>query len=104
MFKKKDIIIFFVIFAAAAVSFLFFFSNESGKRVKITENNKVVYEGSLSKNKKIELKSNTVLIENSKVKMQYSDCKNQICVHHKPISKKGESIICLPNRVTAEIE
>ena len=70
MFKKKDIIIFFVIFATAAVSFLFFFSNESGKIVKITENNKVVYEGSLSKNKKIELKSNTVLIENSKVKMQ----------------------------------
>ena len=104
MFKKKDIIIFFVIFATAAVSFLFFFSNESGKIVKITENNKVVYEGSLSKNKKIELKSNTVLIENSKVKMLYSDCKNQICVHHKPISKKGESIICLPNRVTAEIE
>ena len=104
MFKKKDIIIFFVIFAAAGGFFFFFFSNENGKRVKITENNKVVYEGSLSKNKKIELKSNTVLIENSKVKMQYSDCKNQICVHHKAIGKKGESIICLPNRVTAEIE
>mgnify|MGYP003504268919 CR=1 FL=1 len=30
--------------------------------------------------------------------------KNQVCVNSGKISKKGESIVCLPNKVTVEIE
>lgn len=35
--------------------------------------------------------------------MEEADCKDQICVHHKPISSAGESIICLPHRLVVEI-
>lgn len=37
------------------------------------------------------------------IAMEEADCKDQICVHHKPISSAGESIICLPHRLVVEI-
>jgi len=38
--------------------------------------------------------TNTVQIENGKVKMAAANCPDQICVHQKAISRNGESIIC----------
>ena len=46
--------------------------------------------------------TNTVQIENGKVKMAAANCPDQICVHQKAISRNGESIICLPNKDRSE--
>lgn len=35
--------------------------------------------------------------------MSFSDCSGQDCVDHEAVSKNGEMIVCLPNRVTVEI-
>ncbi len=47
---------------------------------------------------------NEVLIEHGKVRVSSSSCKNQVCVNHAPISKNGESIICLPHKLVIRIE
>ena len=44
-----------------------------------------------------------MIIKDGEVYMQEADCPNQICVHHAPISHKGETIVCLPNRIIIEI-
>ena len=44
-----------------------------------------------------------LIIYDGKADMESADCPNQICVHHSSISHKGETIICLPNRVAIEI-
>ena len=58
-------------------------------------------------NQEIEIQSsagtNGVLIEDGNVRMKYSDCHNQICVEHAPISRSGESIICLPHKLVVEV-
>lgn len=103
--KKGDFYV--IISTLTAALLLFCFSHlfsESGKTVTVTENQTVVYSGSLYKNKTLELDGNTVEIKNGKIKMVYASCKNQICVNHKEIHKKGESIVCLPNKVIVEIE
>ena len=46
---------------------------------------------------------NIVRIEGGKVSMTSADCPNQDCVRHRPISKNGESIICLPHKVVVQI-
>lgn len=46
---------------------------------------------------------NLMHVAGRKVNMEAADCKDQICVHHKPISGGSESIICLPHRLAAEI-
>ena len=37
------------------------------------------------------------------VRMEAADCRDQICVNHRPVSRGGESIICLPHRLVVEI-
>ena len=92
MLKKGDFIIILSVLLLALISSVLAFSQKSGKTVTLYEN------------KTIKLAGNTVEIKNGKVRVSSADCKNQICVNHKPISKKGESIICLPNKVLAEVE
>ncbi len=88
--------------ALALLGFALF--RNTGTVVKISQDNKMLYTLSLFENKTVHLKHNTVEIKNGSVDVIWADCKNQICVNHKKISKKGEGIICLPNRVTVEIE
>lgn len=105
MLKKGDIVIIVSVLAMIlASSALLFLGKESGRTVTVKENNEVVYKGSLYENKVIELEGNTVEIKDGAVTVAQADCKNQICVNHAAITKKGESIICLPNKVIAEIE
>ena len=46
---------------------------------------------------------NLISVTDGKVVVEAADCKDQICVRHKPVSSKGESIICLPHRLVVEI-
>lgn len=46
---------------------------------------------------------NLLCISDGKIRMESADCKDQICVHHKPISGIHESIICLPHKLVIEI-
>lgn len=47
--------------------------------------------------------TNVLVIDGGHAYMKTSDCPDQICVHHKAIAKNGESIICLPNKVIAQV-
>lgn len=101
--KKGDFIAIGIVSACAVLSILLLtlFSAPS-VTVKISQNNKVVYEGKISKDKQIKLENNTIVIKNGEVFMKDANCKNQICVMHKKIKRSGESILCLPNRVIVE--
>lgn len=46
---------------------------------------------------------NLLCITDGEVRMESADCRDQICVHHKPISGNRENIICLPHKLVAEI-
>lgn len=46
---------------------------------------------------------NLLVVSGSDVSMEAADCQDQICVHHRPIRGGGESIICLPHKLVAEI-
>lgn len=46
---------------------------------------------------------NLLSVSDSVVSMEAADCRDQICVHHIPVSAGGESIICLPHRLVVEI-
>lgn len=47
---------------------------------------------------------NIVEIKNGSVSVSEASCKNQVCVRHGSISRAGESIVCLPNRLVITIE
>lgn len=47
---------------------------------------------------------NVVDIRGGSVTVSEASCANQVCVRHGSISKPGESIVCLPNRLVVSIE
>lgn len=47
---------------------------------------------------------NLVYLEQGNIYMVKSDCRDQLDVRMGKISKSGEQLICLPNRVTVRIE
>ena len=47
---------------------------------------------------------NTLVIKDGTARMEKADCPDQICVHHREISRNGESIICLPNQVVVSVK
>ena len=63
------------------------------------------YRCSLYIEKEIEIDdTNILVIKDGAADMISADCPDQICVKHNPISKAGETIICLPNKVVVTIE
>ena len=57
-----------------------------------------------SENSAIYDRYNIVEIHNGEVRVSEASCKNQVCVHHSAISRSGESIVCLPNRLLVRID
>ncbi len=103
--KKADKILIISLIAVSVIGILgIFLFSKVGDTVVITRNNEQVFKGSLYYNKTIDLDTNAVEIKNGRVDMIYGSCKNQICVKHKKISKKGEQIVCLPNEIVITIE
>lgn len=47
---------------------------------------------------------NVITILEGKVRVSSADCPEQICVNHRPIDTSGEVIICLPHKLTVEVE
>lgn len=47
---------------------------------------------------------NRLVIENGEAYMEYADCPDRLCVGQGRISHTGESIICLPHRLSIRVE
>ncbi len=108
MIKKADIILIFFLLLAGFGGWYFLSSTLSqGDTVTISIDGRIYGNYPLNVNRKIFLKQgdefNTVLIENSEVRILEANCAGQECVHQGAISKSGESIICLPHKTVVEI-
>ena len=78
---------------------------ENGTTAVVTVDGEEYYSGSLFVEKEVSVNdTNTLVVKDGMVKMIFAECPDQICVKHEPISKVGESIICLPNKVVVQIE
>lgn len=106
--KKGDVVILLVTVLLAGAAFWLSMCQTQGDYVHVTVNGEVTTYA-LAEDRRLTLKHdgtayNTLVIQNGEVFMEEASCPDQICVHHKAISKNGESIICLPNEVYVEVE
>lgn len=107
--KKADFIIIGVvaIIVGIIVFFLYFVGGESGQYVQVEIDGKIVDTIKLDEDFEKEYKnsedSNTLEIKDGKATMISANCPDGICVNHKPIYRKGESIICLPHKMVVTI-
>ena len=82
-------------------------SSQGGAYVEIRVDGKLYGSYSLSQNQTVDINGiggqNRLIIENGQAYMQEADCPDKLCVKQGNISMKGQSIICLPHKVVAEI-
>lgn len=104
--KKKDFILVVGILAAAYVVWISFslFNNGKGGKLRISVDNQLYGEYVLTEDQMIAIDdTNQCQIKNGEVSMLYAKCPDQVCVHSATISKNGQTIICMPNKVVLEI-
>lgn len=108
--KKGDIIILAALLCIAALIFCaLHFLTPGGDNVRIEVASKTVATLPLDEDATYNVEiggkvTNTVEIKDNQVEVTYADCPDKICKNHRAISKSGESIICLPNKVVVSIE
>ena len=47
---------------------------------------------------------NLLEIKDGRADITEASCPDKICVDHRPVSRRGESLVCLPNKGVVEIE
>ena len=96
-----------LLLAAALFVFHFAAPKAAGAVAKITVDNQTVATLPLSKNTTYKVETavgyNLVVIENGRAFVREADCKNQICVKSRAIARAGESIVCLPHKMTVTV-
>ena len=104
IFKKGDIILIVVVLLLVALT-IFFALRSDADEADVYVDGKLVYKLDLQKDASVEILDGKMHIEvqNGKVFVSESDCKNQLCVHASPIGKEGGVIVCLPNKVVIQI-
>lgn len=106
---KNDIILIAVllIFAAAA-ALIMSMSGKNGAVVRVNVDGALYGEYPLSQNAEILIENegheNLLVIKDGEAYMQKASCKNQVCVNQGKISRAGQGIACLPNKVLVTIE
>lgn len=110
--KKADICLVVAILVVALLCFVFMkvFSSGTGDTVVITIDKEVYKEVSLDENQTIVIEvdgkdgSNTLEVKDGYAKMIDSNCPDHLCEEQHKISKEGETIVCLPNKVVVEVK
>ncbi len=80
-------------------------TKEEGSFVQVTVDGKVVGEYSLLRDGTYSLNggTNTLTVRNGEAYMSYSNCPDHVCENTGKIKHVGQTIICLPNRLTVTI-
>lgn len=79
-----------------------------GDTVEVTVDGEVWGVYPLDRDRRVEISvgenRNLLIIEGGKAYVAEASCPDGICAAHRPISKEGESIVCLPNRVVVTVK
>ena len=101
-----SIILIFALIAIGVSSYLIIELNKNeGKAVVISINGEHVARYFLAENGEYILNggTNLLVIKDGEAYMKSADCPDKLCIHQGKISRTGERIVCLPNRLMAEI-
>lgn len=81
-----------------------------GNTVEVTVDKSLFGIYSLSEDRTVEIRTgengeelNLLIIKDGKAYVESATCPDGICAGHKPISRKGESIVCLPHKVVITV-
>lgn len=107
---KNDLILIAAILAVVAILALVLFMRGEGTTVRVELDGRVIGSYSLAVDREVEILSgengeekNLLVIRDGKAYVSSATCPDGICANHRPISRVGESIVCLPHGVVITV-
>ena len=104
--KKRDLILIGIVLAVILLSFLLItLLKKDGAYVVVRVNGEEVARYSLAEDGEYELNggSNILRIEGGKAYLTEANCPDHLCINQGKIDQTGETITCLPNRLTVTV-
>ena len=110
--RKHDIILGLILLSVASILFVIDLTSVSSdivdKNVVVSVDGKKIAEYPLKKDAKYELSgshlgTNTLVIQSGKAYISEANCPDKQCMKQGKISRAGEMLVCLPNRVVVKI-
>ncbi len=107
--RRNDLLLIAGILAAVAVfAILFFATRREGSFVAVIQQGREIARYSLAEEQEIPIQTDgtvthLLVIREGTAEIQQADCPDQICVHHRPVSKVGETVVCLPRELVIKI-
>ena len=107
--SRGDLLLIAVLLITGTImSSLIFFNRQDGRQVVVRVDGQIVAQLPLAQDARYPIESegivtNVLAIHDGAVRMAEADCPDHLCVHRGAIRYVGDSIICLPNKVVAEI-
>lgn len=102
--RRDAVLLLSLILIAVAALLAVLLITDSGDLVKVELDGVEVAKYPLDKDGEYAIgDGNTLVIENGEAYMKYADCPDGTCVRTGRISKRGQTIICLPNRVAVTV-
>ena len=106
--KKSDLILILVFCMAALITFLVVRSGrQEGSIAQVRIDGKIYGNYSLTEEQTITVRGEDFVslleIRDGRADMTEADCPDQICVKHRPVCFRGETIVCLPHKLVVEI-
>ena len=105
---RNDVILISSILIITVISaFLYFSMQKGGNNVAVIKNGEQIAVCSLKENLTLPITddnhTNMLVIKDGKAYISQANCPEKICVNHRPVSKTGEAIVCLPAKLMIEI-
>ena len=105
---RNDVMLILTIVLVIVISaFLYFAMQKDGGTAAVIKNGEEIARYSLNENITMPITDenniNMLVIEDGKAYISQATCPDKICVNHRPVSKEGETIVCLPNKLVIEI-
>ncbi len=108
IWRIGDLVLIGGVLAMAVGLFLWlFFGAAKGQRVEVMVDGRTVYSLPLDVDARQIIAGvngqNTLVIAGGKAMVTTATCPDGVCVRHRPISRAGESILCLPHKVAVTV-
>jgi hypothetical protein len=109
LFRKTDLIIILTVALAALIFILWQRSGKTPLTADISVNGKTVESVNLSKvTDRVEIRpegTGDVLIvaENGRIRFEFSDCPDKLCVKQGELYRKGDTAVCLPEKTVITV-
>ena len=108
--KNDLLMIAALLIAVSLIGVCVYFFRTDGDSVEVRVDGKLYGTYALDEDVTVEIRTgendehvNVLVIKDGRASISRADCPDGICSSHKPIWREGESIVCLPNRVTVTV-